>query len=246
MAQRRAHTKKRSFTLLKLGVAALAVAVVGFGVFSFSTPAVASRSVDLTTIGIGDDVSTVSPDAVDQSASRLQTSDDQGVSDTRDASAARSINVEDPDPVVYISAVDTANPRAVEAAESIGTTDPLPTAPRVLPDVTGEGWQQGLASAYSFADNDDGHGNFGTSVTASGRHISDYGLTVAVPASESWRIGEPVAIVYGETVIITTVTDTGGFAPYGRALDLAPGTYHALGATSCDDWGVRLVYYKFL
>ena len=87
---------------------------------------------------------------------------------------------------------------------------------------------------------------FNTTATASGRKLDDGGITVAVPESQSWRLGQAVAVMCGDKVVVATVTDTGGFAPYGRDLDLAPGTWKALGARSVGDWGVRTVYYKFL
>ena len=112
-----------------------------------------------------------------------------------------------------------------------------------MPDES-DGWTLGSASAYSHADNDDGKGNFGTDVTASGVPLSSEGLTVAVPESQAHLLGHAVALRYGETIIVATVTDTGGFESYGRALDLAPGCWKAFGVTDVHDWGVRSVYYN--
>ena len=147
--------------------------------------------------------------------------------------------------MIVLSAYDVSNAQTVEAALALGTTDPLPTAPHLLPDED-DGWSLGQASAYSHADNDDGKGNFGTDATASGVPLSGDGLTVAVPESQADLLGRAVALRYGETVIVATVTDTGGFEGYGRALDLAPGCWKAFGVTDVHDWGVRSIYYKFL
>ena len=205
-------------------------------------PAVASHDVDVETIGIGDARNTAS-DAPASSADRMRaaSADTESVS----SSARRSITVNDPDPVIVISAYDATNASTVAAAMALGTTDPLPTAPHIMPDES-DGWSLGNASAYSHADNDDGKGNFGTDVTASGVPLSSEGLTVAVPESQAHLLGHAVALRYGETIIVATVTDTGGFESYGRALDLAPGCWKAFGVTDVHDWGVRSVYYKFL
>ena len=231
-------------------VVAFGVVLVCVSAFVALQPAIASHDVDSSTIGVGAVQNTVSEDSVIDSQGRLDAGSAQDESSESAAAslqqrASRTITVVEPDPVVVLSAVDTTNPNTVELAQTVGTTDPLPTAPRVLPDVA-DGWSYGTASAYSFTDNDDGAGNFGTVSTASGVPLSDWGVTVAVPASQSHLLGRAVAIMYGDTVIVATVTDTGGFGGYGRALDLAPGCWKAFGAGSVHDWGVRGVYYKFL
>ena len=243
MARGASHTghKRRVLPFLvgAFSLIALAVAASAF----MLTPAVASHDVDSTTVGIGDLQRSVS----DEDLSARQVEDTTIASDTSALTSAstRTITVKDPDPVIVITAYDETNQKTVEAAMELGTTDPLPTAPHIIPDED-DGWSCGLASAYSFADNDDGKGNFGTNVTASGVPLTDYGLTVAVPESQSYLIGSAVAVRYGETIVVATVTDTGGFAGYGRALDLAPGIWKLFGATDVHDWGVREVYYKFL
>lgn len=206
-------------------------------------PAVASHDVDSTTVGIGDLQRSVSDD--EASAADDDTTEIATESSSLTSASTRTITVKDPDPVIVITAYDTTNQNTVDAAMELGTTDPLPTAPHIIPDED-DGWSVGLASAYSFADNDDGKGNFGTDVTASGVPLTDSGLTVAVPESQSHLIGQAVAIRYGETIVVATITDTGGFAGYGRALDLAPGVWKLFGASDVHDWGVREVYYKFL
>lgn len=242
MALRASHTKKRRFPALVAGLFAAVVAVAGISVFMLQ-PAVASYDVDSTTIGIGEQVNTAEDEKVTKTSGRLKSTAQSGSQLT--TSAARTITVKNPDPVIVISAYDNTNESTTDAALDLGTTKPKPTAPHILPDED-DGWMVGSASAYSFACNDDGKGNFGTTATASGVPLSDTGLTVAVPAEQADRIGDAVAIRYGETIIVATVTDTGGFAEYGRALDLAPGCWKAFGASDTQEWGVRDVYYKFL
>lgn len=242
MAQRASHTQAHRLPAIVAGLMVTVVAVAI--VFAFAMqPAVASNDVDSTTIGIGEVRNTATDEAVTAVEGRLENDAAGGASLA--SSASRSITVKDPDPVIVLTAYDKTNPNTVAAAEALGTTNPLPTAPHMLPDES-DGWSVGTASAYSFADNDDGKGNFGTDVTASGIPLTDSGLTVAVPQSQSYLIGSAVAVRYGETIIVATVTDTGGFAGYGRALDLAPGVWKIFGASNVHDWGVREVYYKFL
>ncbi|MDO5357999.1 hypothetical protein DMP07_06540 [Slackia faecicanis] len=239
MARQASHSPLR---LAPLAAGACILAVVAAVSAFMLQPAVASHDVDVDTIGIGDARNTAS-DAPASSADRMRaaSADTESVS----SSARRSITVNDPDPVIVISAYDATNASTVAAAMALGTTDPLPTAPHIMPDES-DGWSLGNASAYSHADNDDGKGNFGTDVTASGVPLSSEGLTVAVPESQAHLLGHAVALRYGETIIVATVTDTGGFESYGRALDLAPGCWKAFGVTDVHDWGVRSVYYKFL
>lgn len=108
-------------------------------------------------------------------------------------------------------------------------------------DVETDGeWMCGLASGYD-VDN-----NTGGSATASGSILTSDSVTVAVPASQRYLLGRTVEIRYGGKTITATVTDTGGFASYGRVLDLAAGCWKAFGFSSCYDWGVRAVQYRFL
>ncbi len=108
-------------------------------------------------------------------------------------------------------------------------------------DVETDGeWMCGLASGYD-VDN-----NTGGSATASGAILTSDSVTVAVPASQRYLLGRTVEIRYGGKTITATVTDTGGFASYGRVLDLAGGCWKAFGFSSCYDWGVRAVQYRFL
>lgn len=101
-------------------------------------------------------------------------------------------------------------------------------------------WQIGFASAYSFADND------GWDATASGIPLDWTSYTVAVPISQRYLLGSSVEISYNGMTLVATVTDVGGFAGYGRVLDLAPGVWRAFGSSDVYDWGVRQVAYRFL
>lgn len=110
----------------------------------------------------------------------------------------------------------------------------------------GEGWSTGSASAYSRETNDDGEGNFGVSTTASGIPLDNTTPTVAVPQSQRSLLRSMVEIFYRGKLVEAQVTDTGGFAKYGRVLDLSPAVWRAFGAISIYDWGVRTVWYRFL
>ena len=242
---RRAEKRRNQHTLAAAFIAVVVVALVAAGFTAITLePAVASHDVDNSTLGIGEARSTVSDDEAFASA---ETAGESRISDSNSLAktASRTISVKDPDPVIVLSAYDTLNESTAAAARALGTTDPLPTAPRILPDES-DGWSYGMASAYSFSDNDDGLGHFGTDITASGRALASNEITVAVPESQANLLGSAVAIRYGETIVVATVTDTGGFEKYGRVLDLAPGCWKALGAAEITDWGVKPVYYKFL
>ena len=74
-------------------------------------------------------------------------------------------------------------------------------------------------------------------------------MGVAIPLS--WPnarsyLGRQVEISYGGMTVIATVNDLGGMGGGSRSLDLQPGVWKALGASSCLDWGVRTVSYRFL
>lgn len=261
MAAAKGHTTQRTvFKFLLVAVVAIAVALCL--AFASVGQAQGSGKEDATTIGIGTEQSSLgsnlsTADRLDPSTSTpTQGVDENGVmvvsevayKDSSDFSTTkqRSITVKDPDPVVVPVAVDTQNPNTVAKANQYCTLDPLPTAPHVAPDLNDGTWSSGRASAYCIATNDDGSGNFGVATTASGRALSNSGITVAVPASQSHLLGRAIEICYDGKVVVATVTDTGGFAALGRALDLAPGVCAAFGSGSIDSWGVRTVYYRFL
>ncbi len=125
----------------------------------------------------------------------------------------------------------TANTTATDSSSSSSSKQ----------DVKDDGeWMSGLASAYDIED------NTGGTATASGIPLTHDSMTVAVPVSQSYLLGRSVEIRYAGKTITATVTDTGGFASYGRVLDLAGGCWQAFGFSSGDDWGVRAVQYRFL
>lgn len=123
---------------------------------------------------------------------------------------------------------------------SISNQPSDPTATNGTEVSTDGTWMSGYASAYSLAD------NTGWDATASGETLTDDSVTVAVPASQSYLLGRSVEISWNGITITARVTDTGGFAKYGRVLDLAGGCWKAFGFSSPNDWGVRLVSYRFL
>lgn len=101
-------------------------------------------------------------------------------------------------------------------------------------------WMIGMASAYSV------DSNTGGNATASGDELTDDSMSVAVPLSQRYLLGRSVQIRYGGKTITAVVNDVGGFAAYGRVLDLAGGCWKAFGCSSTSDWGVRAVQYRFL
>lgn len=155
-----------------------------------------------------------------------------------------------------VTALSDANNARQEYESQVAAQQPAAPAPEQAPaapsetkkpeppadsDVETDGeWMSGLASAYD-VDN-----NTGGTATASGAILTSDSVTVAVPASQSYLLGRSVQIRYGGKTITATVTDTGGFASYGRVLDLAGGCWKAFGFSSCYDWGVRAVQYRFL
>lgn len=131
--------------------------------------------------------------------------------------------------------------QAAEQQGASGGDSANKSDPSASQDVETDGeWMCGLASGYD-VDN-----NTGGSATASGSILTSDSVTVAVPASQRYLLGRTVEIRYGGKTITATVTDTGGFASYGRVLDLAGGCWKAFGFSSCYDWGVRAVQYRFL
>lgn len=101
-------------------------------------------------------------------------------------------------------------------------------------------WMIGMASAYSV------DSNTGGNATASGDELTNDSMSVAVPLSQRYLLGRSVQIRYGGKTITAVVNDVGGFAAYGRVLDLAGGCWKAFGCSSASDWGVRAVQYRFL
>ncbi len=249
MALAKVHKRKRVLSW-QAGAALMAVLATCFVLsFVFVGRAQGSGESDPNTIGVGSTQVSVSDSTVSAQERIISSvSSDPIASESPDPrnTAQRSITVKDPDPVVVPVAIDESNPTAVEKAKMVCTLDPLPTAPHVAPDVNDGTWQTGIASAYDVENNDDGAGNFGVNITASGVRLHEDSITVAVPASKSYLLGSIVEICYDDKVVIATVTDTGGFEGFGRALDLAPGVFKALGASTSHDWGTRSVYYRYI
>lgn len=109
-----------------------------------------------------------------------------------------------------------------------------------------EGWLSGTASAYG-GSTDPSTPNPGT--TATGATCDDWSMGVAVPKSmPNYRsyFGRTVEIVYGGKTVYATVNDCGTMGGGSRVLDLQPGVWKAFGFSSCRDWGLRTVKYRFL
>lgn len=251
MARNSVHSRQRTPHIAAL-FAVLAIVVVLVVAFFAVGQAQGSGEEDASTLGLSTSQATSDGSSMTAAERASATAtDSNGVSAVSEAVGAsqasqRSITVKDPDPVVVPVAVDESNPEAVSKANEVCTLDPLPTAPRVAPDLNDGSWSSGVASAYAVVSNDDGNGNFGVTNTASGIDLHDNSITVAVPEGQSGLLNRVVEICYDGKVVIATVTDTGGFAKYGRALDLAPGVYKAFGFSSYSDWGTRTVSYRFL
>lgn len=249
LAQARVHNRRRMPFFALVGLVIFVVAVVVM--FIIVGQAQGNAEQDSSTLGVGTS-QTTSADALSSEERATSSANVDAasleVSEAADPTqtAQRSITVKDPDPVVVPVAIDRTNSKAIEKAKEVCELNPLPTAKRIAPDVTDGTWSTGIASAYAIANNDDGKGNFGVTDTASGIDLTDSSVTVAVPASKAHLLGSIVEVCYDGKVVIATVTDTGGFARYGRDLDFAPGVWKALGASSCSDWGTRTVHYRFL
>lgn len=113
-------------------------------------------------------------------------------------------------------------------------------------NTSGREWREGSASAYGGStDPNTPLGN----PTANGSAVTENSMGVAIPMS--WPnykdyFGRRVEIVYGGKTVYATVNDCGGMKGGARVLDLQPGVFKAFGATSCYDWGVRTVKFRFL
>ena len=119
-----------------------------------------------------------------------------------------------------------------------------PEAPEESTQDSEAGWRTGPASAYGSKSD----GTLGAS-TATGAIVTNSSMGVAVPMSwPNYRsyFGRTVEISYGGMTVFAVVNDCGGMGGGSRHLDLQPGVWRALGASSCFDWGVRTVSYRFL
>ena len=241
MASANGHTKRSPLRVLLLGALILALALAMVFLSGAFYRAQGTGEVDSSTLGIG---AQQAQNTATEPGSRFIPTATAESSAT--STSQRSITVHDPSPVIVPLAVDTTNEDTVIKAKEVCTLDPLPTAPRISPDLTDGTWSKGVASAYNISSNDDGAGHFGVTNTASGVKLTNNSVTVAVPQENPELLGRAVEICYDGDVVVATVTDVGGFGPMGRVLDLAPGTYKAFGFSSTSDWGTREVYYRFL
>ena len=193
---------------------------------------------DLSTLGVGKKQSSINTAEYSLSASEKLESAASSEGSQLTQAAKRSVSAAESKPVVELAAVDLGDPNTVKAAAKIGVLNPPASAERTKIDTSGEGWLVGEASGYDV--------NSSSTLTRSGRAFNDDCVTVAVPEGQEDLLGHPVIIVYDGMVVVATVTDTGGFAKYGRVLDLGGGVHKALGFEDIWDWGVREVHYKFL
>ena len=123
---------RHAFAAAFIAVAVVALVAAGFTVITLE-PAVASHDVDNSTLGIGEVRNTVSDDEAFAS-SEGDSNAQERISDSNSLTktASRTITVKDPDPVIALAAYDALNSSTAEAALALGTTNPLPTAPRIL------------------------------------------------------------------------------------------------------------------
>ena len=142
-------------------------------------------------------------------------------------------------------AVVTSNDSTGSSSSSPSTSDSSSNAGSSSSNTpsSSDGWHSGEASAYGSTSD----GTLGEA-TATGAIVTQSSMGVAVSMSmPNYRdyLGRSVEISYGGRTVVATVNDCGGFGG-SRVLDLQPGVWSALGASSCEDWGVRTVSYRFL
>ena len=135
------------------------------------------------------------------------------------------------------------NANTINRGEVVGPNTPVQPN---TGSTSGEGWMTGVASAYG-GSTDPSTPNPGT--TATGAVCNDWSMGVAVPmAWPNYRsyFGRTVEISYNGMTVYATVNDCGGMGGGSRSLDLQPGVWKAFGFSSCNDWGLRTVSYRFL
>ena len=144
-------------------------------------------------------------------------------------------------------AVDESNTNTVRPGDQMTDVAPDPSpspapdggsgsdpAPEPAPD-PGAGWSTGIASAYG-GSTDPYTPNPGTT-----------GVAVPMAWPRYWQYyGRTVEISYGGMTVLATVNDCGYMGGGSRVLDLQPGVWKAFGFSSCNDWGLRTVSYRFL
>ncbi len=157
------------------------------------------------------------------------------------------------EPVKDENANTVDRPDVVPPGPAEPNPDPNPPAPNPAPDPTpnptpdpGISWSTGVASAYG-GSTDPYTPNPG--ITATGAVCDDNSMGVAVPMAwpRYWQYyGRTVEISYNGMTVFATVNDCGYMGAGSRSLDLQPGVWKAFGFSSCNDWGLRTVSYRFL
>lgn len=67
-------------------------------------------------------------------------------------------------------------------------------------------------------------------LTASGERFDQNAMTAAMPARK--HLGQRYRVTAGGKSVVVRITDTGGFAKYGRVIDLSRGAFAKLAPTS--------------
>lgn len=227
----RGTAHRARWVILPLLVVAVVTAVV-LSTEAYASASSTSDGSDVLAIGISSESAVSSTDDVRTTKF--------GSADASDTTAATTSST-----TGSVSSASTTSSRTPLVVKKLGPTDTGQTAGFSQEDGTlvlreDQGWKTGSASAYTLEDND------GWDATASGVKLTEDSMTVAVPSNRLDLLGKTCEIYYGGKTVTATVTDTGGFAPLGRDLDLAGGVWKALGASSTGDWGVRTVTYRFL
>lgn len=217
---------------------ACAIALTVFTLVQGTNIASGAAAADASTVGVGQVQSSLNPDDHVFNAAKKLGETEPAAAPQLTQATHRSISVADPEPVVELAAIDFGDENTIKAAAKIGALNPPKTAKRLRLDTSGEDWLVGEASGYDVETS--------STLTRSGRAFDDDCVTVAVPEGQEELLGHPVIIVYEDKVVVATVTDTGGFAKYGRVLDLGGGVHKAFGFDDILEWGVREVRYKFL
>ena len=174
---------------------------------------------------------------VSESWDTAEREDTAAAAETAEDTSASSANAGAPDTGSQNAGASNAGSSNVGGSASSGgsvSTDPS------------AGWQSGVASAYG-GSSDASTPNPGT--TATGAICDDYSMGVAVPMSwpnYSSYLGRSVEISYNGMTVVATVNDCGYMGGGSRSLDLQPGVFKAFGFSTCQEWGVRTVSYRFL
>ncbi len=182
------------------------------------------------------------------------------------AAAAESLAAqeeEDTSSVAVVENATTVDREDVVSADTPVISNPDPDAPGTSSDSSSTeedsgsssdgsssddsgGWLTGVASAYG-GSTDSSTPNPG--ITATGAVCNDSSMGVAVPMSmPNYRsyFGRTVEISYGGKTVYAVVNDCGYMGGGSRVLDLQPGVWKAFGFSSCAEWGLRTVSYRFL